>query len=78
MLPLASLPILVSLISRKIVAANGLSYTDNLVIDSGSANTWIGPKYRPTSTSVNTHLAMKMDYIGENTFAGMTYKNIIS
>jgi len=70
--------LLVSLISRKIAAGNGLSYTDNLIINSGSMNTWISANYKPTSTSVNMHQHMEMKYDNEGTFTGMTYKDIIS
>ena len=73
--------LLVSLISRKIAAANGLAYTDNLIVDSGSGNTLIGSgtKYKPTSTSVDTQQPLKIIYEDEsNPFIGMTYKDIIS
>ena len=55
MLPLATLVMIVSLIEREFAAANGLSYTDQLIVDTGSANTWVGAqkKYVQTSTSVN-------------------------
>src|SRR6267154_3680599 len=51
-------------LEREIAAANGLSYTDELVIDTGSANTWIGAntKYVETSTSVNTGKEVKIPY----------------
>ena len=54
---MATLTLIVSLISRReIAAANGLYHTDQLVIDTGSANTWVGAKnnYVETSNSVNT------------------------
>src|SRR6267154_4170029 len=70
----------VSIISRKNVAVNGLSYTDNLLVDSASANTWIGTrtKYVPTSTSVNMDQPMSIGFQDNKPFIGMTYKDIIS
>src|SRR6267154_3244922 len=37
-------------LEREIAAANGSSYTDELVIDTGSANTWIGANNRYVQT----------------------------
>src|SRR6267154_6353021 len=51
-------------LEREIAAANGSSYTDELIIDTGSANTWVGAntKYVETSTSVNTGKEVKIPY----------------
>src|SRR6267154_4516965 len=51
-------------LEREIAAANGSSYTDELIIDTGSANTWVGAnkQYVETPTSVNTGKNMNIPY----------------
>src|SRR6267154_744482 len=52
-------------LEREIAAANGSSYTDELIVDTGSANTWVGAntRYVETSTSVNTGKAVNIPYM---------------
>src|SRR6267154_1733073 len=49
---------------REIAAANGSSYTDELIVDTSSANTWVGAntRYVETSTSVNTGKEVVIPY----------------
>src|SRR6267154_2330676 len=51
-------------LEREIAAANVSSYTDELIIDTGSANTWVGAnkQYVETSTSVNTGKEVRIPY----------------
>lgn len=53
--------------------------TYNLIVDTGSSNTWVGAStpYVKTSTSVNTGQPVAVSY-GSGSFSGMTYNNIIS
>ncbi|KAG2357595.1 aspartic proteinase [Suillus spraguei] len=52
--------------------------TYNLVVDTGSSNTWVGAnaKYVATKTSVSTHQPVEVDY-GSGFFSGMTYTSIM-
>src|SRR6267154_489821 len=51
-------------LERKIAAANELSYADELIVDTGSANTWIGAKkkYLKTRSSVNLNQRVEVPY----------------
>ena len=59
---------------REIAAANGSSYTDELIVDTSSANTWVGAntRYVETPTSVNTGKAVNIPYSG-GTVVGIQY-----
>src|SRR6267154_520542 len=61
-------------LEREIAAANGSSYTDELIIDTSSANTWVGAniRYVETPTSVNTGKAVNIPYSG-GTVVGIQY-----
>ncbi|KAG0700668.1 aspartic peptidase domain-containing protein [Suillus ampliporus] len=52
--------------------------TYNLIVDTGSSNTWVGAgtAYVKTSTSVDTGEPVAVSY-GSGSFSGMTYKDII-
>ena len=54
-------------LEREVAAANGLSYTDQLMIDTGSANTWIGAAkpYVRASTSVDLNQRVAVQDIME-------------
>src|SRR6267154_2811621 len=51
-------------LEREIAVANGLSYTDHLVVDTGSANTWVGAatQYAQSSTTVSLNQPLKIPY----------------
>ncbi|KAG2067295.1 family A1 protease [Suillus decipiens] len=51
----------------------------NLVVDTGSSNTWVGAsaKYVVTKTSVNTHQPVKVGY-GSGAFAGTEYLDTVT
>ncbi|KAG2149659.1 hypothetical protein BD769DRAFT_348238 [Suillus cothurnatus] len=53
--------------------------TYDLVVDTGSSNTWVGSNtaYVKTSTSVSTGQPVDVGY-GSGYFSGMTYNDIIS
>jgi hypothetical protein len=56
-----------------------LSVTDNLIVDTGSSNTWVGAgtAYVKTSTSYDTGEPVAVSY-GSGSFEGMSLKDIIS
>ncbi|KAG2070863.1 aspartic proteinase [Suillus decipiens] len=49
-----------------------------LIVDTGSANTWIGAvtPYNPTSSASNTHIGMKMIY-GSGSFTGILFTDTL-
>jgi hypothetical protein len=55
-----------------------LSVTDNLIVDTGSSNTWVGAgiAYVKTSTSVNTGQPVAVSY-GSGSFSGMICVDMI-
>src|SRR6267154_2192218 len=62
-------------LEREVAAANGLSYTDQLIIDTGTANTWIGAakSYVHTTTSVYLNQPVVVPGIME----GNAYNDIV-
>ncbi|KAG2360775.1 aspartic peptidase domain-containing protein, partial [Suillus spraguei] len=53
--------------------------TYNLLVDTGSSNTWVGAtaKYVVTKTSVNTHQPVAVEY-GSGSFSGTEYIDIVT
>jgi len=66
-------------LEREIAAADGLSDTDDLVIDTGSGNTWIGAQkeYVQTSTSINLNQPVRIDY-GSVVMSGNEYSDTVT
>src|SRR6267154_4471068 len=64
---------------REIAAANGLSYTDELIVDTSSANTWVGAnnKYLETSSSINTGKVVNIPY-NTGTVVGTQYTDRVA
>src|SRR6267154_4887563 len=64
---------------RDIAAANGLSYTDQLVVSTASGNTWIGTAqaYVQTSTSVNLNQPVVNRY-GGGVMNGYEYSDTVT
>src|SRR6267154_3731478 len=65
-------------LEREIAAADGLSYTDKLVIDTGTGNTWIGAQkeYVQTSTSINLNQPVRINY-GSAVISGNEYSDTV-
>jgi len=76
----ATLPLIVSLTSReKSRLPDGLSHADKLIVDTGSANTWIGANkdYEHTVTSVNLNQPVMIPYIS-TMMDGTEYSNTVT
>jgi hypothetical protein len=66
--------------ARKITFADVLwSATDNLIVDTGSSNTWVGANttYVKTTTSVSTGQPVSVSY-GSGFFSGLKHEDIIN
>jgi len=71
---LAALLLLVRVLRETFVVANRLSL-DDLIVDLGSSNTWVGAgtRYVETSTSFNTGEPVALSYgAGAASFSGVT------
>jgi len=67
-------------LERKIAAANELSYADQLIVDTGSVNTWIGAgnkKYLETPTCVNLNHPVQIRY-RSGTMLGDEYSDTVT
>jgi hypothetical protein len=65
---------------EKITIADALlSATDNLIVDTGSSNTWVGANttYVKTTTSVSTGHPVSVSY-GSGFFSGLKHEDIIN
>jgi len=71
-LVLAALLLLVRMLRETLVVVNRL-LLDDLIVDTGSSNTWVGAEapYVETSTSVNTGEPVTVSY-GSGSFSGVT------
>ena len=67
-------------LKRQIAAANGLSYTDQLLVDTGTSNTWVGGGTQPyvqTSTSVDLNEPLRITY-GSNVMTGEEFSDTVT
>src|SRR6267154_4281644 len=66
-------------LERKIAAANELSYADKLLVDTGSAVTWLAKrkKYLKTQTSVNLNQRLRVPYMS-STMLGDEYSDTVT
>src|SRR6267154_2276300 len=66
-------------LERKIATANGFSYADELLVDTGSSVTWIGANknYLRTRTSVDLNQRMEVPYM-TGTMLGNEYSDTVT